>query len=116
MSREVDVTEPLHRYRECCRGLWNNFLRAPNFDRVEVFDEVCRALFLEIVLRLSGRHEYVRTEGAPIPFLRVVPTIETIPAMVRRATSTERNAYWDDPVGRVPRSARMLYLDCFDWE
>lgn len=117
MAGEQDITEHLHRYRECCRGLWNNFLRAPDFERAGAFDEICAVLFDELVVRYTGRQYHPRRLGPePISFLRVVPLADSTPIMIRHLRSTAGNNYWDDPVGTVPAAATMTFIECFDWD
>lgn len=116
MSGAESATEFLHRYREACRGLWNNFLRSDDWERVKVFDEICTTLFRELVLSPLGKGDFNRVDHEPIPFLRVSPHAASVPAMIKHVRSTTTNIYWDDPVDRVSRDATMLFIDCFDWD
>jgi hypothetical protein len=91
-----DVTLLLNTYRECARGVWNNFLRADadsdgvadaDFDRVDAFSALCEVLLAELV-----------------------------PIMINRP-SQDGNKYWDDPVGQIGQEGvKLLLIDYFDWD
>ena len=63
-----DVTEFLHTYRECARGVWNNFLRADaDFNRIDAFTVICEDLLNELVLHRLGKGQYRRITGTCLP-------------------------------------------------
>jgi hypothetical protein len=115
-----DVTHLLNSYRECARGLWNNFLRQgadfDRFDRIDAFSAICAHLFDEIVLRPLGKLGHGRqTPNDLYVFLNVVPTVDPVPIMINRP-SDDGNKYWDEPITRVsPQQVKLLFIDYFDW-
>jgi len=113
-----EKTPLLNTYRECARGVWNNFLRPEaDFDRVDAFSALCDRLFAELVLRPLGKLGYRKAAaGEPYPFLRVVPTADPVPIMISRP-SQDGNKYWDDPVTKVGQEGvKLLLIDYFDWD
>ncbi len=113
-----DVTALLSRYRECVRTLWNNFLREDaDYQTVEVYEDIRRRLFDEIVLAGVGKGEATKASlDDAYPFLRVVPRADEIPIMINRS-GAPGSGYWDDPVDRIRANDAELHLiDVFDWE
>lgn len=113
-----DVTHLLNSYRECARGVWNNFLRPEaSFDRIDAFSALCERLLAELVLRPLGRPGHRKVAPSePYPFLRVVPTADSMPIMINRP-SKDGNKYWDDPVTQIgPQGVKLLLIDYFDWD
>lgn len=115
-----DVTALMNRYRECARGLWNNFLRdSQDVDVADTFESLCDELFSALVLAPLGEQRFKRgashSQREPFPFLRVEPRTDHVPVMVSR--SAERGGYWDDPLNEIgPQQARLLFNDYFDWD
>jgi hypothetical protein len=117
-SEEVDLTASMNTYRECARGLWNNFLRPEaDFDVVDDFSTLCRTLFANLVLRPIGEYGFQKgSAGDPYPFLRVTPTVDPVPIMINRP-SPDRSKYWDEPVAKLGlRGLHLLFIDYFDWD
>src|SRR6267143_2163773 len=117
-SEEAAVTGPMNAYRECARGLWNNFLRSgADFDVMDDFSTLCGTLFANIVLRPIGEYGFRRqSAGDPYPFLRVTPTVDPVPIMINRP-SKDRNKYWDEPVLKLGlRGLELLFINYFDWD
>lgn len=113
-----EVTHLLDSYRECARGVWNNFLRpGANFDRIDAFSVLCEGLLAELVLRPIGKLGHRKaTPIDPYPFLLVVPIADPVPIMINRP-SQDRNKYWDDPITQVgPEGVRLFFIDYFDWD
>jgi hypothetical protein len=113
-----DVTDLFHKYRECARGIWNNFLREnADFQSDDAFSVIREQLFHEIVLRAVDKREYRQTNpDDPFPFLHLVPVTDTVPIMINRP-SQDGNQYWDEPINRVPQQGTtLLFIDYFDWD
>ena len=114
----TDVTEAMNAYRECARGLWNNFLRrGADFDMADTFSVLSDRLFGELVLRPLGERGYKKASvDDPYPFLRVMPVVDPVPIMINRP-SQDRNKYWDEPVTKLGlKGLSLLFIDYFDWE
>jgi hypothetical protein len=113
----VDLTEDLHRYRDCARFLWNVFLRpSADADSVEVFDSVRELLFAEIVLGKIGVADYRRQALQPIEFLLVKPQFDGTSILVQRSGGGHTR-YWDDPTNSVGiEEAKLAFVDFFDWD
>ncbi len=88
-----------------------------DFDRVDAFSALCEILLAELVLRPLGKAGHRKAApGDPYPFLRVVPTADSVPIMINRP-SQDGNKYWDDPVTRVGQEGvKLLLIDYFDWD
>jgi hypothetical protein len=113
-----DITDRLNKYRECARGIWNNFLRSDiDAETHDSFSAICEHLMQELVLKTIGRPEHRRAgPDEPYPFLHIVPVAPTVPIMINRP-SHDRNKYWDDPVRDVSqRGSDLLFIDYFDWD
>ena len=120
-STMKDVTDILDYYRVAARSVWNTafwpVLELRNWDSVERFDEIQRILFEELVLRRLDRQWPAEDIfRKPMPFLRVVPSSESVPIMIQQPRPDTRNRYWDDPVNQVDRGECELHLcEYFDW-
>jgi len=113
-----DVTDLLHRYRECVRLIWNSFLReGADYRTVDTYAKVKFLLFDEIVLAAIGKPGFTReVSETPYPFLKVVPRGNSIPIMINRPESAGTWT-WDDPVNRIGRTdADLRFMDYFDFE
>lgn len=116
-----DVSKILDHYRESARSLWNHGfwedVDLQNWDAVEQFDELQRNLFTELVLGKLGR-EWPRDDifRLPIPFLKVVPSIQSAPIMIQNPRPDRPSGYWDHPLNRLsPGDAQLQFLKYFDW-
>lgn len=116
-----DATLLLNSYRECARGLWNNFLRPRaepyvSFDAVDAFSGICAALFAELVLRPLGKSGFTKTSADEVyPFLLLKPLVDPFPLMVARPSTSGK--YWDDPVDSLGLvGVSLLFIDYFDWD
>jgi hypothetical protein len=108
-----NVTLHLLRYREAARHLWNTFLRQdgtsgrvmlPESDVLDDWECLQKNLFSALVLRHTGE----RTR------LRVVPTTESVPAMISRASPEQ--TYWDHPIQRLGPTDDLQFIAFFDFD
>jgi hypothetical protein len=126
IDRMSDITERIYEYRECVRGLWNNFLRPaqrgqqgqqgqPDFDAVDRFRIISQLLFNNLVLQQIGMQHFSKAApDDPYPFLNLEPTTDPFPVMVARAGV---RGYWDDPTTLLSTgSTALLFMDFFDWD
>ena len=125
----INITELMNSYRECCRNLWNcYFLRTDSsceefdWDIADEFNEICVRLFSSLVLRQIEvfSYEKVLSQRAkimpcPLKFLHVIPVIETgVPISVNREKNT---GYWDHPIDTIkPDEAKLVFVDYFDFD
>ena len=116
-----DVSGILDHYRVSARGIWNTAFWPDtdfrNWDSADRFDEIQRILFSELVLAKLGKEWPIDDVfRAPIPFLQVVPSSNTIPIMIQNPRSDQSSGYWDHPLNRIsPGEAEMNFLRYFDW-
>ena len=115
-----DVTMQMNRYRECARGLWNNFLRDSTYvDVSSCFSRLRGELLHALVLAPLGRSGFdvvgTAARNEPLSFLHVEPRVDGVPVMVSRGVN--EGGYWDDPLREIgPQRAEMLFIDYFDWD
>lgn len=114
-----DVSSVLDHFRVSAREIWNRaFWPDPDFrnwDSAEVFGEIQRILFGELVLaKLSLAWSPTEIFRVAIPFFRLVPTFGATSIMIQRS-ETERG-YWDHPVREIkPGEAELHFIAYFDW-
>jgi len=101
----IDITDKMLAYRECVRGLWNTYLRdGADFDSVDVFEDICRKLFSELILAQTGASSGIL----------VKPGLDPLRIMIHRPT--EQGKYWDDPVTSLkPGGLVMSFIDFYDF-
>ena len=117
-----DITPAVLIFREAARHVWNTaLLRRANADIRDDFDDMCEALFRAVILRPIEMEDVdlspaSRRAGSPLPFLRVVPSIEHgTRIMVNRTVPP--SGYWDDPVTAViPNEIDLRFVRFFDWD
>jgi hypothetical protein len=116
-----DVTEIFDHYRISTRAIWNTaFWPDPDFrnwDSVDVFRNIRRILFDELVLAKIGR-EHARQDifEVPIPFFLLMPASQTVPILIQNPRSPSQTGYWDHPVSHVDRGeSEMHFISYFDW-
>lgn len=112
------------RVRECARHVWNalflNMGRDPDFDDVDVFDDMCRKMFYSQVLR--GRIEVEDTDQL---FRRSFPYLLVRPADPKSANLQlhinrnrgDMSRYWDHHIGQVHFPGTVLhFVSYFDFD
>ena len=122
-----DVTDPMYRYREACRLLWNGSLRDFDADeRIHLDDErycdfarLRGDLFVALVLRDIGHADatvrFQTMDASVFPFLRIVATPRT-QILVNREAVHHGNPYWDGLPNAVPDEIDLRFIDYFDWD
>ncbi|MBF5043638.1 hypothetical protein FGE12_14675 [Aggregicoccus sp. 17bor-14] len=124
-----NVTQRMMKYREAARHLWNTFLREeqtfspqrlPSDEVLDDWEALQPLLFRALVLRHTGNEAHAAARlssgrrSEPLPFLRVVPTSDRVPAMVSRGKPAK--TYWDHPVNRLGPEDDLRFIDFFDWD
>lgn len=118
-----DVSNIFDHYRISARTIWNTAFWPDadfqNWDSAEVFDEVKRILFGELVLaKLEKEWPVADIFKVPIPFFHIVPSISHgTPIMIQNPRPDRPRGYWDHPVNSVsPGEAELHFLAYFDWD
>jgi len=113
-----EVTGLLDRYRQCARGVWNDFLReaaSPANEALARFDGVQRLLFQAIVLDPLGVRQYLRTDpDHPCSLLRIVPNAADVPILVERPQ--DEGEGWDAMEPGARDGMDLRYIGYFDWD
>jgi hypothetical protein len=118
MNGDRDINAWIGRFRVASRELYNNHSRVdePNknngWDAEERFSAIETVLFAKMVLEPASLpdSEYGRLNPAILVELN---SSEGAPMMVNRET---RSGYWDYPLDRVTKDARLLFVKFFDWD
>jgi hypothetical protein len=117
----TDVSAVFDHYRISARGLWNSAFWPDtdfrNWDSVDQFDEIQRALFGQLVLGKLGKEWPVNDIFRnPIPFFTVVPANGSAPIMIQNPRPDKPFGYWDHPVKHFASGeGDMSFLRYFDW-
>ena len=118
MNADRGINGLMGRFRVASRELYNNHFRIDEpyknngWDSEERFPAVEAVLFTKMVLEPASLpdSEYGRHNPAILVELSVG---KDAPLMVNREV---HSGYWDDPVDRVTKDARLLFIKFFDWD
>ncbi|HTX16212.1 MAG TPA: hypothetical protein VMD77_13020 [Candidatus Baltobacteraceae bacterium] len=116
-----DVSSIFDHFRISAWTIWNTaFWPLPdlrNWDSVDRFDGIQRALFDSLVLvRVDREWPVENIFRAAMPFFHVVPKHDT-QIMIQNPRSDRQTGYWDHPVKQIkPGDAELHFIAYFDWD
>jgi hypothetical protein len=117
-----DVTQLVHRYRECVLGIWNRYLASPNpencFDVHDRWADACVPLFRTLVLYPCGHDDPhifpdYRGEQYPLPYIRIEPLANSEILINEAINSGIWN--WNAPTHVGPDDTDLRFIAFFDW-
>lgn len=118
VNKTNDITDLINRFNLASRGLFNQYFRVPdsyNNDGwlcEQRFSEVQSILFTKLVSEPASLS--IIKYGLPQSDISIeIRHSNRIPALINRE---QKSGYWDFPVKEITKSAKLVFIDFFDWD
>jgi len=110
----MNVTREFDMWKEATRNLWNLYFvknGKSDWESHEIFQEIEKALFEQIVLKNIGINRSIELKGT---FKLLARSNNVIPVMVNR---TGESGYWDHPITSLINDVvDIKFIEYFDWD